>query len=72
MPDFVKNNVFPIIISALIGLSAYMVERVVTHSMALEALRTEQAAIRKELETLRDRITEIYKHLDTKIDRRLK
>jgi len=62
MAQFIKENVLPLLMSALIALSAYLVERTIIHTVEIDTLKDR-------VKSLNSKITEIYKHLDSKIER---
>ena len=60
MAQFVKDNLIPILLAALLTVSGYLIERTIVNTASIEHLN-------KDVQNIRITMREIYKHLDAKI-----
>ena len=52
MSRFIKENIFPIVISVLIGLSSYLLERTVSHQVQIQQIQQEISTLKQSVRTI--------------------
>lgn len=62
MAEFVKDNLRPILLAALLALSGYLVEKTIANQVEISSLR-------REVRELRGLLRDAYSHLDVKIEK---